>query len=291
MRAAATLAAALALALLGGCQTGKIERLNREIAETGERLVAVERQINAGTADIASESEGIRAQVRYRPLVAWAQAFSAAPPARRTIRFQQTDFKGNIKSQSRRCSRRNVRPGYWVRFANDRATSASLYVASLAVRPEPDGLLFEVPLEIKGRAQFAGNVHSACFGWSAGTNVGIGLGAKPDTAFRLRFGQIAHDRLSYDLSLARPNRIDVKVSVGLNRFGDIDFTIPFRTMVQELAGGEVGLLYRRDGSIALPDGRRIGYHVETVHPAIRSDSEGVTVSSDFDIRIDQPPPS
>lgn len=294
MRSIGFIVAAGAGLALGGCQTvggqAEIDRLNMEIVQIGQRLVAVESDINTSTAEISRRIEGVYAQASYRPIKSWANAFSSGPEANRTATFQQTDRGGDLASQSHRCvfPFGPYRPGYWARIHEARSTRATLLVEQFAVTSDASGLILAAPIKFEARTQVGANFRAPCQGGSIGTNVGVTGEARPDTVFRLALGPVQEGAIGYNLSMVAPGHIDLEMAVHLGQIGRVRFTMPMKNIAQELGAGKVDLLYDTDGSILLPDGGQLGYRVATSNPSLRTSADGFGVGTDVTVLMDRP---
>lgn len=296
MKTLLVISAASAALGVSACQTfslpGQNERLEREIAEIETRVGAAESATDLATVEIATTTEAIRTQIRYRPIVAWAEGFSSGPAAGRTITFRQTSKDGNIDEQSQRCVLPfgPYRDGWEARIHEENSTRASVVINRLTVEPLADGLRMTAPLNFDLRTQVEGSFRPRCTGWLPSVNIGVTGEASPTAVFRLTLAGTEGDSLRYRLELASPSSVGIEMRAHFPRFR-VGFTIPVKGLADRLAEGEIDLLFSRNGEIRLPDGQVIGYQLNTVDPTVTTDANGVRFASNLNVVIaDRSPP-
>lgn len=284
------ISAAVAALGVSACQSfpipGQNERIEREIAEIEARVVAVEGSIDQATSEISTTDEAVRTQIRYRPIVAWAEGFSSGPLAGRTITFRQTSKNGNIDQRSHQCRLPfgPIHDGWEARIHEENSTRASVVVNRLAVEPLDDGLRMTAPLNFDMRTQVEGSYRPACAGWLPSVNIGVTGEARPTAVFRLTLSGTEGDSLRYRLELASPSSVGLEMRAHFPRFR-VGFTIPVNGLADRLAEGELDLLFSRDGEIRLPDGEVIGYRLNAVDPLVTTDVNGVRFTSNVNVVI------
>ena len=290
MKALLVICAASAAMGVSACQTfplpGQNERLLREIAEIEARVAAAESATDLATGEIAATTEGIRTQVRYRPIVAWAEGFSSGPAASRTITFRQTSKNGNIDERSHRCVLPfgPYRDGWEARIHEENSTRASVVINRFAVEPLADGLRMTARLNFDLRTQVEGGFRPRCAGWLPSANIGVTGEASPNAVFRLTLAGTEGDALRYRLALVSPSSVGIEMRAHFPQFR-VGFTIPVKGLADQLADGEIDLLFSRNGEIRLPDGQVIGYQLNTVDPSVTTDVNGVRFASDLNVVI------
>jgi len=275
--------------LLGGCaSTGGLER---EIASIETRVQSVEREITEATADIGGAGKDIRARMRYRPLVSWAESFSARPGDQRTIEFRQTSRDGDVYEVEHEC--RFTIPGGWRRRDGKRAwvheansTKVDLEIGRFAIDPTEQGLDLRTDLKIDGRTQVAGNYRVAC-GPSVGGNIGITATARPSILTRVTFIEGPDALPRYRIALVSPDRIGLEMR-GHFQWFTVGFTIPFEKLAREIAQSELNLLFAKDGEIVLPDGPTRTYRLATIEPGVATSTEGMMFETDLVVEVEQP---
>ncbi|HYD26330.1 hypothetical protein [Brevundimonas sp.] len=290
MKLSIAIPAAVAAFGVSACQTlplpGTNERLQREIAEISGRVEAQENGIEQATAEISATEESIRASVRYRPIIAWAEGFSSGPTDNRTITFRQTSKTGNIDQRRHQC-RVPFGPyhdGWEARIHEEDSTRASVLIDRLAVAPLADGLRVSAPLRLDFRTQVEGSYRPACAGWLPSANIGVTGEASPTAIFNLTLAGTEDGSLRYRLALVSPSSIGIEMRAHFPRFR-IGFTVPVEGLANALADGEIDLLFDRTGEIRLPDGQVIGYRLNTVDPGVTTDLTGVTFTSGLNVVV------
>jgi len=279
--------------LAAGCQTlplpGQVGRAERDIAEINQRVASIETEIDERTSVISQVNDGIRSNIRYRPIISWANTFSSGPAEQRTVSFRQTSRGGDLIKQSRRCRLYppDFRNGYYARIHESDSTRAQLFVNRFDISTEQDGLVMRAPLSFRASSQIQGQWEPPCTGSSVGTNVGVTGEANPTTVFRLQFSGVEEGALKYSLDLVSPNRIGVEIAFQLQSYGVVRFTIPMENLAQRLVSGSADLLFDQNGEVSLPDGQIIGYRVTTVDPRISTSLEGVELRSDVSVALDR----
>lgn len=296
MKVSIVIPAAVAALGVSACQTislpGTNDRLLREIAEIEGRVAAAESAIDLATNDISTTEDSIRAAIRYRPIVAWAEAFSSGPSDNRTITFRQTSKSGNIDRRSHEC-RVPFGPyhdGWEARIHEEDSTRASVAIDRLVVEPLADGLRMTAPMRFDLRTQVEGSYRPACTGWLPSVNIGVTGEARPTAVFKLTLAGSDGDSLRYRLALESPQRIGVEMRAHFPRFR-VGFTVPVEGLATTLSEGEMDLLFDRTGEIRLPDGQVIGYRMNTVGPRVTTDVGGVKLTSGLDVVVGASPPS
>jgi hypothetical protein len=286
-------AAAAVVTVLAGCQSlagpGQAGRLERQIGEIQARLAKTEAEIQERTSAISTRTDGIHARVAYRPVVAWAEAFSSGPEASRTINFQQTRSAGYISHVSRHCRVPSlIRAGHYTEIDGANATRASVLIREFVITPGDDGLTLRSPISLNARTQVKGQYLPACTGSSVGTTVGVTGEANPTGVFRLRFANVENDAVRYSMDMVSPARIGLELAFHLNGWGRIRFTVPMEGLTRQIASGSVDLLLRQDGTILLPDGQVRRYRVATIAPQLQTDGWGLHASSGVELVIEGP---
>lgn len=282
MRGAAAL---LLFAPLAGCAAGGGTGANveTEIAAARARIAAVEAQIEAGAGPLATRTETIRTEVRYRPLIAWAQAFSARPASDRTLAFVQTGVGGKLVEQIQVCRLRGAQPGYWAAIPSG-ATNASVVVQSLTLTPGAGGISVDVPLALQAATSVQGAFQLPCIPWQPTLTVGVSGSANPATSFRLNLGTVDQGTLAYSLDLVAPPKLAIASRVDLGRF-HVDFTLPMNSLTRRLTEGRIALPYSNAGSLTLPNGTDIPYAIAVQNPSVTLTADGIAISADLLLTI------
>lgn len=255
-----------------------------KIAAAKARIAAIEADIEKHAGPLAARTESIRAEIRYRPLVAWAEAFSAKPEADRTLSFQQTGVGGRLIEQASVCKLIGGRPGYWASIPSGTATSASVTVAGLEIVPDASGVLVNIPLEISAGSRLEGHFQIQCIPWGPTLTATFSGSATPATSFRLNFGAVDQGMLNWSLDLVSPSSISVASRVEFGKFG-FDLNLPMNNLARQLTQGKLDLPYSNAGAIALPDGKSLPYTLAVRNPRVTAGSDAITLSANVDITI------
>lgn len=286
MRVKFAFAAFFAAFGLSGCAT--TSGLESEIAAIDGRVQKVEQDISTGTAEIGAPGKDVRAQISYRPIISWADAFSARTADDRTIRFRQTARDGDLYKREHEC--RFSFPN-WHRHDGKRAwihesdsTKVNIEIGRFAVEPTASGLDLRAALEVDGKTQVGANFRVAC-GPSVGGNIGASAKARPAALMRvvIRNGDVGTPQ--YSLAVVSPDTVGLEMRAHFNWF-DVGFTIPIKNLARELAGGELNLLLSKEGKIILPGGEVRNYRLATADPTVATSIQGLSFSSDVTLIID-----
>lgn len=275
---------------ISACQSiplpGQTERLTREIADIEARVATAENAIDLATSEISTTEEAIGSRIRYRPIVAWAEAFSAGPASGRTITFRQTSKSGNIDRRAMECRAPfgPYRDGWEARIHEENSTRASVVVNRFTVEPQADGLRMTAPLSFDLRTQVEGSFRPRCTGWLPSVNIGVTGEARPTAVFRLTLRGAEGDALRYRLEMVSPQSVGLEMRAHFPQFR-VGFTIPVDGLADTLAEGEIDLLLSRDGEIRLPDGEVVGYRLNLVDPRVSTDTVGVQFTSGVNVVI------
>ena len=270
-------------------------RLRREITRIETRVAGIEAELERSTGPLSERTDGIHTRVRYRPLVAWADSFSAGPAEARTITFRQTSSAGYIERVRRRCQFPfgPYRAGHYAEIDGGDATRASVLIRRFTVTPQLDGLALRTAIRFDARTQVQGQYEFPC-GGSVGTTVGVTGEAEPSAVFRLRLSGTEGNAAQYTVDLVSPDRIGVELAFHLNGFGRIRFTVPMEGLARRLTSGTIDLMYDDEGRILLPDGQVVGYRIATRSPTLATDTTGLHFSTgvqvDIERRIGDAPP-
>jgi hypothetical protein len=255
-----------------------------QIAAAKARIAAIEADIERHAGPLATRTEAIRAEIRYRPLIAWAAAFSAKPEADRTLSFQQTGVGGRLVEQVSVCKLIGGRPGYWAAIPNGTATSASVTIGSLSIVPDSSGVLVHVPLALSAGSQLEGHFQLQCIPWGPTLTATFSGSATPAAAFRLNFGTVDGGVLDWSLDLVSPSSIAIASRVEFGKFG-FDLTLPMNNLTRQLTQGKLDLPYSSSGALALPGGKSLPYSLAVRNPQVIAGSDAITLSANVDITI------
>lgn len=281
------IAGAMAMFALPACANSS--DLRREIAAIEKRVQSVEGEIGAATTEIGAPGKDVRTQLAYRPMIAWAAAFSARPSDGRTIRFRQSSRDGDIYEAKHVCKFENWS---WIRKDGKRAwiheadsTKVDIEVGQFSVVPQDDGLVLRTRLELDAKTQVAANYRVACQGGSVGTNIGVTAEANPDTVMRVQLNQPEGEMPHYRLAVVSPDTIGLEMRAHFQWFR-VGWTIPFKNVARDIAKGELNLLLAKEGQILMPDGSERKYRLSTVAPALVTSKAGITLGTDLLISIE-----
>jgi hypothetical protein len=280
------------VSLLCACQTlqlpGSTGRLKREISMIETRVLGIEAAVDSATGPLSNRNAGIHTQVRYRPLIEWADSFSTGPAVGRTVTFQQTGSTGYIVRQSKRCRPfGGSRPGYYAEIDGGDVTRASVQLRRFTIRPRPNGLALGSTIRFDARTQIQGQFEAPCVPGSIGTTVGVTGEAEPTAVLLLRLAGAEGNAARYTVDLESPNRVGVEMAFGLNGFGRVRFTLPMEGLARQITSGSIGLLFDDEGKILLPDGQVVGYRVATLNPQLSTDTTGVQFSTDVHVAVER----
>ena len=261
--------------------------LEQEIATIDARVTDVEKQITAGTSAIGGPGKDVRAQISYRPLISWANAFSARPADQSTIRFRQTARGGDLYNEAHECKldwsgwHKHDGKRAWIDEAT--STKVDLEVGSFAITPTNSGLDLATKLVIDGKTQVAANYRPACLP-SVGGNIGVTAKAQPSALMQVQVGPGPNGSPHYRLAVVSPNSVGLEMRADFNWF-KIGWTIPFNGIARELASGDIDLMLAKEGTILLPDGQTKTYRVSTVDPSVATSTNGLSFQSDLQLEI------
>jgi hypothetical protein len=282
-----SVAGALTVCLLTACATNS--NLRREIAVIEARVQSVEGEIASATAEIGAPGKDVRTQLSYRPLVAWADAFSARPTRERMIRFRQVSRGGDIYNERHVC---RLEGWSWIRKDGKRAwihesdsTKIDLEIGRFAVVPQDDGLVLLTRLELDAKTQVGANYRPACLGGSVGTNIGVTAEASSNAVMRVQLLQTEGEMPRYRLAVISPHTIGLEMRAHFQWFR-VGWTIPFDNLTRDLAKGELDLLLAREGQILLPGGAAKTYRLATVAPTLTTSNAGIALDTDLSIEIE-----
>ena len=278
------------LLLLCACQTiatpWETARVRRQITTLENRVSQVEAAVDSSTAALSGQNEDISVRVGYRPIVAWAESFSAGPATNRTVTFQQTGSSGYIIHQNHLCRLFGTKQdGYYAEIDGRNATRASLLINRFSVVPMDDGLQLTSALHLDARTQVKGQFRPRCVDTSIGTTVGVTGETRPTADFRFRVAGAADNAARYTIDLVSPNSIGVEMRFHLGGFGRVGYTFPMEGLAKQISSGEVGLLFDNEGDILLPDSQVVHYRIRTRNPTLRTSTAGLQFATGVDIDV------
>lgn len=287
MRGTPFLAAMPAIIGLGGCAS--MSGLQTEIAAIEARVQKTEQDISSGTSEIGAPGQDVRAQISYRPIIAWAAAFSSRAAADRMIQFRQTARDGNLYERRHECRfdfptwHRHDGKRAWIHESD--STKVNVEIGNFTVQPTASGLDLRANLGVSGKTQVGANFRLAC-GPSVGGNIGVSATAKPAALMRMVIRKGPDGVPQYSFAIVSPDTIGLEMRAHFNWF-DVGFTIPMKNLARELASGELDLLYSQDGKIILPGGHVRNYHLATADPSVATSTQGLSFNTDVTMVMDQ----
>ncbi len=273
-------------ATLAGCQTGggQIAVLHTEIAAANQRIDTLEIDIQRNAGALAAHTETIRAEVRYRPIAAWAAAFSARPAAERTLTFQQTAAGGTLIEKAAPACFKGLLPGYSAAISQTSPANATVMVGGLTLTPGATGVLIDVPLQIGAQVSVEGKVQAPCFPAITLPAVTFSGATSPPAQFRLNLGGVNQGKLAYSVDLVAPQTMSVASRIDFGRF-HFDLTLPVNNLARTLTQGQIALPYDNHGVIALPDGKSVPYTIAVRNPQLVTSADSIAVSADLTLTI------
>jgi hypothetical protein len=292
MKRTGELAALLFASLgVGACALhapGTTGRLEREIATIEARVVATEAAIDTAVGEMGRRADAIYSHVLYRPIVAWADALSAGPAARRTTTFHQTSVSGNLEDRDSRCRPLGgSRAGHRAWIDGSNVTRASVAIDRFTVQPRDDGLVLAAAVKFDARTQVKGRYDPPCLPTTPTLSLPVTGTASTTATFRLRFASADSGRVSYSLDMASPNNLGIELRVHLSPIpGRVGFTMPMHGLARRMTTGTLDLMQSRTGAILLPDGTAVGYRLATVNPKLTTSTKGIQLATEIAIAID-----
>ncbi len=278
----------LAGASLSACSSVQEKRLQAEIGEVETRVAAAEAQIDQHTSAIGSDQAGIRARSSYRPVVAWSQSLSAAPPEQRSVRFRQTSTHGYITR------RKNNKPWpipdeeWYVEIDNSTATKSDLVIGRFDLEPAPNGLTLATPLDFRLESRIHAHWDPGP-GGGIGTNIFIDGNKRSDALFRLVFLPIADGKLPYRIELVSPDSLKITITAHLGGIGNYGHPFELKNLARQLSEGTLNLLLEQAGELGpLPDGQVFTYRLRTGNPTFAADGAGIVIASDVTAEVFPP---
>lgn len=280
--------AASAMLLAGCAGTGE---LRRDIALIEKRVDAVEAEVSAQTQELANLERDVQTKLAYRPLVAWADAFSARSDEERTIRFQQTDRGGALYEKDHKCYWDSgswswiKRDGERARIHEDGSTRIAVEIKQFVVEPTADGLILRAPMQVDGKTQIEGNFRARCTPVTLSTNIGVTGEARPDSVFRIVMTEQPEGKIGYRIALQSPSSIGMEMRA-LFQWFRIGFTIPVENVARTLGEGEMTLLFQQSGTIIMPDGAERKYTLSNADPKFATSAGGLYVGTNVLLKIE-----
>ncbi|MEP2990630.1 MAG: hypothetical protein ABJO88_16875 [Parasphingorhabdus sp.] len=265
---------------------GQIKKLNAEIQLIENKIAADENEIRDSTDEIGSLENSLVAELKYRPIIKWAETISQRSPTDRELTFEQTSRGGYLGRRSPRC-----RPfgysthGWWYRIRDRDSTGLKVKIGALSVTPKEDGLEFSNRLSFEGTTAVEGKYRPVCLPWTPRVNARISARASANTVFGLNLKSDDLNKLAYALDLKSPNQINLRMSVGLGRIGNIRFRVPIKNVARNLAKGELDLLFKNNGNVELPNGDLVTYSLEMANTSVKASKDGVKAAADIEIQF------
>lgn len=275
----------LAGASLSACSSVQEKRLQTEIQLIEARVAETETQIDQHTSAIALDQAGIRARSAYRPIIAWSNSLSAAPPDQRSVRFRQTSTHGYIVKRKIN-NPWPIPDGEWyVEIDNSTATKADLVIGRFDLQPEPGGLTLRTPLDFHVESRIHAHFDPGP-GGGIGTNIFIDGDKSFNALFRLVFLPPVEGALPYRLELVSPDTLKITISAHLGGIGNYGHPFEFKNLARQLSEGRINLLLEQSGQLEpLPDGPIYTYRLHTSNPAFAADAAGIVISSDVTAEV------
>ena len=284
MRRDSLLIASLTLSLTA-CASTQETTLRHDIELIEGRIAKVEQSIEEKVGSIASDTNGIRTRVRFRPLVAWTEAYNARPGVEKTISFRQTGRNGRLAGDDYNCGLFGS-GGWYVELNSSDATRADLLVNSFALYYGQNQLTLGAPLRLDAETRVHWHI-DPCIGGGFGGNVYGDGDASGRAFFRLELLPMVGDELRYRVRLVDPSHINVRVRAHIGQLGTKEFTFDMGGMAHLLTEGTLTLLVDQGGQIGpLPNGLTFTYRVKTSNPAVGIDELGFHASSNLELEID-----
>jgi outer membrane murein-binding lipoprotein Lpp len=281
---------ALSATLLAGCtSTGA---LRREIATIEQRVSTAEAEVTAQTQNLANLDRDIQTKLAYRPLIAWADAFSARPDSERTIRFQQTDRGGALHEKDHKCYWDSgdwswiKKDGERARIHEERSTRIAVEIKRFVVEPTATGLILRAPMEFDGKTQIEGNFRLRCTPATLSTNIGITGEARPNSVFRIAMAEQPGGAIGYKIALESPDRIGMEMRAHFQNWFRIGFTIPVENLARTLGEGQIDLLFQQSGIVVMPDGTEREYTLANAQPRFASTVSGVELGTNVVLKVE-----
>lgn len=270
--------------LAGGCANN--QALRAEIASLRSDVGNLETAIAEQTPGPSGRVEDLHSRVAYRPVIAWADNFSARPPAERTIRFQQIRRHGQLAKDDWDCG--IFGDGGWlVELNSGDASRGYVLIERLGLVPDANGITAQVPLAAKLETRLHWHF-DPCIGGGFGGNVFVDTGVERVGAVaRVSVGAIANGKLPYAIDVTAPPEINVTARVHLGPIGTLGIPFKMKNIARHISDGEIGLLFASEGELGqLPGGQTARYRLATTKPSVILDAQSIQVSSSIEAHVD-----
>lgn len=260
-----------ALALLSACAPAVADTA-ADIAAQEARIAALRKEVEPLVAPLQTIKSDVRVFASFGPIVAAVAGLNGLPAAQRRVSLQSTAATGHFYENNDLCNS-------YVELQGPGDLHASGELTAFNAATQEDGsLLFTAHAATTGHVQ----AHWHFYGVRVRTLIGnacppgggfggsIGADFRKDLDFKIRVGfAMTPDgkTVSYQASVIEPRKVNVTVSLGVQRIGNVGFPTSFDVPGGAIASGQFPLLIANGGKFVVPGEKGPREYALTLKPA------------------------